>query len=111
MYSQIKKYIQADQARFLAGIILLTDMGSPNDFGKLIEHELGVQTKVISMTSTMVVLESLRLAILGRSLAEIYNSVTAMLKKLNNWRSPSLKQIKRKRSSWPALPVRGYLSG
>ena len=41
MYRQIKKYIQADQARFSAGIILLTDMGSPNDFGKLIEHELG----------------------------------------------------------------------
>lgn len=96
MYRQIKQYIQADQARFSAGIILLTDMGSPNDFGKLIEHELGVRTKVISMTSTMIVLESLRLAILGRSLAEIYNSVTAMLKNVEQLEIPQPKASKKK---------------
>lgn len=96
MYRQIKKYIQADQARFSAGVILLTDMGSPNDFGKLVEHELGVRTKVISMTSTMIVLESLRLAILGRSLAEIYNSVTAMLKNVGQLEAPQLKANKKK---------------
>ncbi|MCI5942809.1 MAG: sigma 54-interacting transcriptional regulator [Ligilactobacillus animalis] len=96
MYRQIKQYIQADQARFSAGIILLTDMGSPNDFGKLIEHELGVRTKVISMTSTMIVLESLRLAILGRSLAEIYSSVTAMLKNVEQLEVPQPKVNKKK---------------
>ncbi len=54
------------------GIILLTDMGSPNNFGNLIFHEMGIRTRVISMASTMLVLESLRLATLGRSLEEIY---------------------------------------
>ncbi|MBV7391605.1 sigma 54-interacting transcriptional regulator [Enterococcus sp. ALS3] len=78
MYRQINYYLAQEKANYSEGIILLTDMGSPNNFGNLIYHEIGIRTRVISMASTMLVLESLRLATLGRSLEEIYHSVMTM---------------------------------
>lgn len=95
MYGQIKNYIQAKRAEFTEGIILLTDMGSPNNFGNLIFHEMGIRTRVISMASTMLVLESLRLATLGRSLEEIYSSVISMFQTLVRLEEPTKKDEKK----------------
>lgn len=78
MYTQLRNYLAASKENFSEGIILLTDMGSLNDFGKLIYHETGIRAKVISLASTLVVLETLRLASLGRSLEDIYHSVKTM---------------------------------
>lgn len=82
MYSLIKTEIENKNKDYSEGIILLTDMGSPNNFGDLISNELGIRTKVISMTSTLIVLECLRLAMIGRSLEEIHNSVLVMFKNM-----------------------------
>lgn len=78
MYTQLRNYLAASKENFSEGIILLTDMGSLNDFGKLIYHETGIRTKVITLASTLLVLETLRLASLGRSLEDIYHSVMTM---------------------------------
>lgn len=81
MYQQVRTYIAKHQASLGQGVIILTDMGSPNNFGKLLTHEFGIKTRVISLASTMLVLESLRLATLGRTLAEIYQSVSLIFEK------------------------------
>lgn len=95
MYSQIKNYIQQQREEFGEGIILMTDMGSPNNFGNLIFHEMGIRTRVISMASTMLVLESLRLATLGRSLEEIYTSVMTMFQTMVRLEEPVKKDEKK----------------
>ena len=95
MYGQIKNYISGKREEFSEGIILLTDMGSPNNFGNLIFHEMGIRTRVISMASTMLVLESLRLATLGRSLEEIYTSVIAMFQTMVRLEEPTQKDEKK----------------
>ncbi len=95
MYGQIKNYIQARRETFSEGIILLTDMGSPNNFGNLIFHEMEIRTRVISMASTMLVLESLRLATLGRSLEEIYTSVISMFQNMVRLEEPTQKDEKK----------------
>lgn len=95
MYAQIKNYISEKEEEFSEGIILLTDMGSPNNFGNLIYHEMGIRTRVISMASTMLVLESLRLATLGRSLEEIYTSVVAMFRTMTHLEEPTKKDKKK----------------
>ena len=56
-------------------MLLLTDMGSLNTFGNMIYEETGVRTKAISMVSTMIVLEAVRMASIGRSLEDIYQNV------------------------------------
>ena len=73
----------------------MTDMGSPNNFGNLIFHEMGIRTRVISMASTMLVLESLRLATLGRSLEEIYTSVISMFQTMVRLEEPTQKDEKK----------------
>ncbi|WP_238786639.1 sigma 54-interacting transcriptional regulator [Vagococcus coleopterorum] len=75
MYQQFSQHVKHLKEEFSEGILLLTDMGSPGDFGRLIEKELGVATRVITMASTMVVLESLRLASMGRHLEDVHESV------------------------------------
>ena len=57
------------------GLLLLTDMGSLNSFATLIYEETGIRTKAISMSSTMIVLEALRMAESGRSLEDIYQNI------------------------------------
>ncbi|MGG5316949.1 sigma 54-interacting transcriptional regulator [Enterococcus sp. AZ072] len=95
MYATIRNYIATEKERFSEGIILLTDMGSPNNFGNLIYHEMGIRTKVISMASTMIVLESLRLATLGRSLEDIYHSVITVFTNMIQLEEPAPKEGKR----------------
>ncbi len=75
MYGQLLKHIRANEKRYENGILLLTDMGSLNSFAHLLFEETGIRTKAISMTSTMVVLETLRMADVGRSLEDIYKNV------------------------------------
>jgi transcriptional regulatory protein LevR/transcriptional regulator with AAA-type ATPase domain len=74
-YGQLKNYVADNSRKLSEGLLLLTDMGSPTNFGKLLTEETGVATRVISLTSTMIVLESLRLASLGRNLEDIYQNV------------------------------------
>ncbi|HCW54002.1 MAG TPA: transcriptional regulator [Clostridium sp.] len=58
-----------------AGYLLLVDMGSLIAFADTVREDLGVELKVISLASTLHVLESARKALLGLSLDEIYNDV------------------------------------
>lgn len=88
MYGQVRNYIAAAKNDFSEGLLILTDMGSPNDFGDLLYHEMGIRAKVITMASTMIVLESLRLALLGRSLEDMYHSVTTMFAKMVQLEEP-----------------------
>ncbi len=58
-----------------AGYLLLVDMGSLTTFSDVIKKEFNVRIKVISLVSTLHVLESTRKALLGLSLDDIYNDV------------------------------------
>lgn len=58
-----------------AGYLLLVDMGSLTTFADVINKEFNVPIKVISLVSTLHVLESTRKALLGLSLDDIYNDV------------------------------------
>jgi transcriptional regulatory protein LevR/transcriptional regulator with AAA-type ATPase domain len=58
-----------------AGYLLLVDMGSLTSFGETIEREFNVRMKVVSLVSTLHVLEAARKALLGVSLDDIYNEV------------------------------------
>ncbi|SNS95988.1 Transcriptional regulatory protein LevR, contains PRD, AAA+ and EIIA domains [Anaerovirgula multivorans] len=56
-------------------VLLLVDMGSLTTFGEEVEKELGIQTKTISLVSTLHVIEATRKAMLGYSLEEIYTDL------------------------------------
>ena len=75
MYEQLKNYITQKKETLTSGVLLLTDMGSLNNFSTLLLEETGIRTQAITMTSTVIVLEALRMAALGRSLTDIYQSV------------------------------------
>ena len=75
MYEEVLHYVQSRQEYLTNGLILLTDMGSLNTFGDLIFEETGTRTKAITMSSTMVVIEAVRMANVGRSLEDIYQSI------------------------------------
>lgn len=75
MYNQLVTYVKENQAKLTNGLLLLTDMGSLNTFGNMIFEETGIRTKAIAMTSTMIVLEALRMASFGRSLEDIYQNI------------------------------------
>ena len=75
MYDQLLNYINENKEKMSNGLLLLTDMGSLNSFANLISEETGIRTKAISMVSTMIVLEALRMAESGRSLEDIYQNI------------------------------------
>ena len=58
-----------------AGYLLLVDMGSLLAFADTIKQEFNINLQVISLVSTLHVLEAARKALLGLSLNEIYNDV------------------------------------
>lgn len=58
-----------------AGYLLLVDMGSLTTFADVIRKTFNVEIKVISLISTLHVLEATRKAISGFSLNDIYNDV------------------------------------
>ena len=73
MYEQLKNYILSQKETLTNGVLLLTDMGSLNSFSTMIYEETGIRTKAIS--STLIVLEALRMASVGRSLEDIYQNI------------------------------------
>lgn len=75
MYNRVLGQIQSNPKDYENGILFLTDMGSLNSFAHLIYEETGLRTKTISMTSTMIVLEALRMADSGRSLEDIFQTI------------------------------------
>lgn len=75
MYEQLLTHVRQNKGRLSNGVLLLTDMGSLNSFANLVFEETGVRTKAISMTSTMIVIEALRMAANGRSLEDIYQNI------------------------------------
>ena len=82
-----------------SGYLLLVDMGSLLTFADTIRDELGVKLKIISLASTLHVLEATRKALLGLSLNEIYNDVIMinsylqLHRNLNNHSVPSNKRL------------------
>lgn len=82
MYEQVKNYVIDHKEQMASGMLLLTDMGSLNTFGNMIYEETGVRTKAISMVSTMIVLEAVRMASVGRSLEDIYQNVQMSLENI-----------------------------
>ena len=75
MYEKLLAYVSKNKDKLSNGLLLLTDMGSLNSFATLIYEETGIRTKAISMSSTMIVLEALRMAESGRSLEDIYQNI------------------------------------
>ncbi|MCD5028390.1 sigma 54-interacting transcriptional regulator [Enterococcus asini] len=75
MYRLLLDYVLSEKEHLQNGLLLLTDMGSLNSFADLIYKETGIRTKAISMTSTMIVVEALRMADAGRSLEDIYQNI------------------------------------
>ncbi len=75
MYEELKNYVLENKESLTNGLLLLTDMGSLNTFGNMIHEETGIRTKAIAMSSTLIVLEALRMATVGRSLEDIYQNI------------------------------------
>ncbi|MEG0285003.1 MAG: sigma 54-interacting transcriptional regulator [Vagococcus sp.] len=75
MYETVKRYVLQNKEELSSGVLILTDMGSLNSFSHMLMEETGIMTKTISMVTTLVVLESVRMASVGRSLKEIYQNI------------------------------------
>ncbi|PRR81587.1 sigma-54-dependent transcriptional regulator [Clostridium vincentii] len=69
----LKKVVKENASA--AGYLLLVDMGSLTTFADVIQKEFNVNIKVISLVSTLHVLEATRKALLGSSLESIYKDV------------------------------------
>jgi len=76
-----------------AGYLLLVDMGSLTTFADVIRTEFNVEIKVISLVSTLHVLEAARKALLGSSLDEIYNDVLMVNSYVEIHKNLSSKQV------------------
>lgn len=81
-YEQLKDYVLQERSSLKSGILLLTDMGSLTTFSHILIEETGVLVKCVSMVSTMVVLEAVRMASIGRSLSSIYQSCQLLFQNL-----------------------------
>jgi len=75
MYQKLLNYVINNKSQFSNGLLLLTDMGSLNSFATLLYEETGIRTKAVSMSSTMIVIEALRMSEAGRSLEDIYQNI------------------------------------
>ncbi|WP_188204863.1 sigma 54-interacting transcriptional regulator [Desemzia incerta] len=74
MYEVVRTTLRQKSKEYTKGIFLLTDMGSLNSFGGILAEELSIPIKTLSMTSTPIVLEAVRMSSLGRPLEDIYQS-------------------------------------
>lgn len=70
VYLRLKELVKSQPEN--SGLLLLVDMGSLTNFSSDIQQELGIQTKVIPLVSTLHVLEAARKASLGYPLDYIY---------------------------------------
>ncbi|MBZ9633807.1 sigma 54-interacting transcriptional regulator [Clostridium sp. FP1] len=68
--NEVREYVTKDTRK--AGYIFLTDMGSLTTFGQIIEKEFEIPVKVISLVSTLHVIEATRKSSLGYKLDDIY---------------------------------------
>ncbi|WP_026695626.1 sigma-54-dependent transcriptional regulator [Peribacillus kribbensis] len=73
VYQKLKIFVENRVTR--KGLLLLVDMGSLVRFGEMLEKEMGVPVRVVSMVSTPHVIEGTRKAIVGYSLDEIYQDL------------------------------------
>lgn len=94
MYENVRRIIEDNRDRYEAGLLLLTDMGSLTSFGNMLEEELGVRIKSLSMVSTPIVLEAVRMASVGRTLEDIYQSCQRALEN-NSRQNVATEQKKR----------------
>ncbi|WP_207941009.1 transcriptional antiterminator bglG:Sigma-54 factor [Enterococcus sp. DIV2402] len=95
MYADLLAYVNGNRDELSNGLLLLTDMGSLNSFANLIYEETGIRTKAISMTSTMIVIEALRMADAGRSLEDIYQNIQISFESIVREQFRSLHETKR----------------
>lgn len=79
VYQVIQQELEQHQEYYEKGIIFLTDMGSPNTFSQLIAAEYQIPTATVAFSSTMLVIESLRMTSAGRSVSEISQSIRQSL--------------------------------
>ncbi|EDP69200.1 hypothetical protein CAT7_09170 [Carnobacterium sp. AT7] len=80
MYNRVRQTIMEDKEAYEQGLLILTDMGSLNTFGNMLAEDLGLRIKTLPMVSTPVVLEAVRMASIGRTLEDIYQSCQTVLK-------------------------------
>ena len=100
MYEEVLRYVKNRQSSLINGLILLTDMGSLNTFSDLIYEETGIRTKAITMTSTMIVIEAIRMANVGRSLEDIYQSIQMSFESIvkDQFKIENQEQLERKKA-------------
>lgn len=82
----LKKVVKENDSS--AGYLLLVDMGSLTTFAEVIEKEFNVNIKVISLVSTLHVLEATRKALLGSSLESIYKDVLMVNSYIETHKNP-----------------------
>lgn len=76
MYQRLKDYVMSIEHS--KGVLLMVDMGSLSNFSDMLYEEEGIISKTIDMTSTPLLLEVARKAMMGQELVEIVRSVKAM---------------------------------
>lgn len=70
VYNQLRNFIRDHQIK--QDVLLLVDMGSLMTFAQNLERDFAFEARAIPLVSTMHVLEASRKAMLGYSLAEVY---------------------------------------
>ncbi|KYH28326.1 MULTISPECIES: sigma 54-interacting transcriptional regulator [Clostridium] len=88
-YNELKNLIIANHQN--EGVILLVDMGSLGMFGELISEETGIEIRVISMVSTLLVIECARKALTNNDIDQIWEEAKQSVSFLNSY-SNSLTQ-------------------
>lgn len=96
MYNRVRQTIMEDKEAYQQGLLILTDMGSLNTFGNMLAEDLGLRIKTLPMVSTPVVLEAVRMASIGRTLEDIYQSCQTVLK--SSTKQLTLMDVKKKKA-------------
>ncbi|MGH4051418.1 MAG: sigma-54-dependent transcriptional regulator [Clostridium sp.] len=73
------------------GVILLVDMGSLKFFDKIIANNTGIEVKAVDMTTTAMVIEATRKAIMNQEIDEIVKSIDLESRFLGNFLGESVK--------------------
>lgn len=92
-YQELLAYVKEHQADYQEGLLLLTDMGSLNRFADMLQEEMGIPTRAISMTSTPVVLEALRLVMDHHLLDDIYQRVIMAMQSMMEQNQPMMSLV------------------
>lgn len=72
-YQQVRSFLEKHP--HITNVLLLVDMGSLSDFSKDLEQDLSLSVRIVSMVSTLHVVEAARMTALGHPLEEIYQNV------------------------------------